>query len=266
MKRFLALMGLTLTMVALAPAQDNTGNRVVVPARNSTRPRQLRVSLQNSGITIKTHAGKDVIVESAAPANRRREERTSDGLRRIDIPFGGFDVTEEDNVITVHGQASMGGNLLITVPPDTSVQAKSQNGSVSIEGVRGEVEAASANGKIDLINVAGTVVADSQNGSIHATLDRVDQSKPLSFSSQNGSIEVTWPADTKANLKMRTLHGSIWTDFDMNVTGGRPVTSSGGSNARFEVKFDRTMFGTINGGGVEASFSTIHGRIVIKKK
>ena len=32
------------------------------------------------------------------------------------------------------------------------------------------------------------------------------------------------------------------------------------------MKFDRTMYGTINGGGVEASFSTLNGRIVIKKK
>jgi hypothetical protein len=51
------------------------------------------------------------------------------------------------------------------------------------------------------------------------------------------------------------------------VSGNRPVTTqSGGGNAKFEVKFDRTTYGTINGGGVEASFSTLNGRIVIRKK
>lgn len=265
MKRYMALTGFTLLVCALAPAQDNTGNRVVVPARNSSRPRLVKASLTNAGITVRTHAGKEVIVESSAGGSRR-QERNSEGLRRIDIPIGGYNVEEEDNVITIHGNASMGGNLLVTVPADTSVQLRSTHGPVVVEGVRGEIEVNSTNGKIELTNVSGTVVASTTNGAIRASLDRVDQTKPLSFSSNNGSIEVTVPADLKANLKMRAANGSIWTDFDMTVTGSRPQTSSGGDNARFEVKFDRTMYGTINGGGVEASFSTLNGRIVIKKK
>jgi hypothetical protein len=266
MKRYFALMGLTLMVCALAPAQDSPGNRVVVPARNSTRPRLLKVSLMHANVSVKTHAAKDVIVESTGSPARRREERNAEGLRRIDLPIGGFSVEEEDNVITVHGQASTGGTVVITVPVDTSVQLKSTNGGISVEGVRGEIEVSSSNGKIDLVNVSGTVVAETNNGSIRASMDSVAPSKPLSFSSLNGSIEVTLPANLKANLKMRALHGSIWTDFEMNVTGNRPQTAAGGSNAKFEVKFDRTMYGTINGGGVEANFSTLNGRIVIKKK
>jgi DUF4097 and DUF4098 domain-containing protein YvlB len=265
MKRYMALTGLTLMVCALAPAQDNTGNRVVVPARNSTRPRLVKASLQNAGITVKTHAGKEVIVESTS-GSRRRDEKNAEGLRRIDIPIGGFNVEEEDNVITIHGNHSMGGSLIVTVPADTSVQLRSMHGPVIVEGVRGEIEVNSTNGKIELTNVSGTVVASTTNGAIRASMDRVDAAKPLSFSSNNGSIEVTLPADLKANLKMRAYNGSIWTDFDMAVTGSKPVTSSGGDNAKFEVKFDRTMYGTINGGGVEASFSTLNGRIVIKKK
>jgi DUF4097 and DUF4098 domain-containing protein YvlB len=265
MKRYMALTGLTLMVCALAPAQDNAGNRVVIPARNSTRPRLVKATLTNAGITVKTHAGKDVIVESTA-GSRRRDEKNSEGLRRIDLPFGGFNVEEEDNTITIHGHPSTGGNLVVTVPADTSLQLKSMQGGIVVEGVRGEIEVNTANGKVELTNVSGTVVANSMNGSIKATMDRVDQTKPLSFSSNNGSIEVTLPADTKATLKMRSLHGSIWTDFDMNVTGSKPVTASGGDNAKFEVKFDRTMYATINGGGVEASFSTLNGRVVIKKK
>ena len=142
MKRFLALMGLTLTMTALAPAQESTGNRVVVPARNSTRPRLLKVTMLHANVTVKTHAGKDVIVETAAPESRRREERTSDGLRRIDLPAAGFQVEEQDNVITVHGSPLHSGNLTVTVPADTSVQLKSTNGGIVVEGVQGEIEVA----------------------------------------------------------------------------------------------------------------------------
>src|SRR5204863_1753338 len=101
MKRYLALTGLTLMLCAVGSAQESTGQRVVVPARNTTHPRLLKASLLNSSITVKTHAGKDVIVESAASSSSRERERTRerapDGMRRIDLPFGGFSVEEEDN-------------------------------------------------------------------------------------------------------------------------------------------------------------------------
>jgi len=155
---------------------------------------------------------------------------------------------------------------VVTVPVDTSVQLRATHGPIVVDGLRGEVDVNSTNGRIDVMNISGTVVAETTNGSIRASLDRVDPAKPLSFSSTNGSIEVTLPADLKANLKMRSFNGSIWSDFDMKVTGGQPVQSSGGPDAKFQVKSDRTMYGAINGGGLEASFSTLNGKIVIKKK
>src|SRR5689334_20140414 len=104
MKRYLALTGLVLTLGALAAAQDS-GQRIVVPARNSSRPRLLKVNSLNSPITIKTHSGREVIVEVSGSTGRRERdrerERAPEGMRRIDIPFGGFNVEEEDNVITV---------------------------------------------------------------------------------------------------------------------------------------------------------------------
>jgi DUF4097 and DUF4098 domain-containing protein YvlB len=270
MKRYLALTGLTIMVCALAFAQESTGQRVVVPARNTTHPRVLKATLLNAGITVRTHAGKDVIVETTASSrDRERErarERTPDGMRRIDLPLGGFSVEEEDNVITIRSGVSLGGNLVVSVPVDTSVQLRATHGSVTVDGLHGEIDASSTNGRVELLNISGTIVAETTNGSIRASLDRVDPAKPMSFSSTNGSIEVTLPADLKANLKMRSFNGSIWSDFDMKVTGGQPVQTLGGSDAKFQVKFDRTMYATINGGGVEASFSTLNGRIVVKKK
>jgi DUF4097 and DUF4098 domain-containing protein YvlB len=270
MKRYLALTGVTLITCALAIAQENTGQRVVVPARNTSRPRVVKVSTLNSGVTVKTHTGTDVIVESTAGSRGRTRGRDNEpvppGLHRIDVPFGALTVEEEDNVITVHPGVTSSGNLLITVPANTSVQVKSTHGPIVVDGLHGEVDASCTNGTLELMNISGTIVAETTNGSIKASMDRVDQAKPISFSSTNGSIDVTLPADLKANLKIRSFNGSIWSNFEMKLTGGQPVTSSGGSDAKFKVKFDRTTYGTINGGGVDASFSTLNGRILIQKK
>src|SRR5947199_8443487 len=116
MKRYSALTGLALMVCALGYAQESTGQRVVVPARNTTHPRLVKVSLLNSGITVKTHTGKDVIVESTERERERNRERTPYGMRRIDIPLGGFSVSEEDNVITIRSNAMSAGNRVVTVP------------------------------------------------------------------------------------------------------------------------------------------------------
>jgi len=267
MKRSLALAGLIIAVCALASAQENAGDRVVVPARNTTHPRVVNARLTHGSITVKTYNGKEVIVETATNSGTRRNtDRTVDGLRRIDLPARGLVVEEEDNVIQIRSNSPEVHNLLITVPADTSLHISSTDGNLVAEGVHGEIEAHSTNGEITLTGISGTVVADTTNGSIKVTMDRVDPGKPIAFSSNNGNVDVTLPADLKANLRLRSFRGEIWSDFDMKLTGGQPTTSNGGSNGPFRVEFDRTIYGTINGGGTEASFRTLNGRVVIRKK
>jgi DUF4097 and DUF4098 domain-containing protein YvlB len=251
MKRSLALGGLILTVCALASAQEETGTRVVVAPSNTARPRVVRSATVNAAITVRTHAGTDVIVEMEGGRSRRRlPERTPDGLHRIDMPEG-LRVTEEDNAIVVHAPVS-GGNVLITVPVETSLRLKSVSGSIRVEGVHGDVEVSTTNASLELTNIAGSIVADSTNGSIRASMDRVDPSKPLSFSTVNGPIDVTLPADVRASVRMRRLNGSIWTDFEMRVNG--TISNQGMTT------------GTINGGGVDINLSTLNGRITLRKK
>ena len=147
-------------------------------------------------------------------------------MQRIDVPFGGFSVEEEDNVITIHtGRRCRRAIWSSPCRSNTSVQLRSTHGPIVVDGLHGEVDASSTNGRVELMNISGTIVAETTNGSIRASLDRVDPAKPISFSSTNGSIDVTLPADLKANLKMRSFNGSIWSDFEMKLTGGQPVTT-----------------------------------------
>ena len=140
------------------------------------------------------------------------------------------------------------------------------NGAITVEGVHGEISAQSQNGKIHLINVSGTVIANTHNEEVKVTLDRVDPSKPLSFASWNGNVDVTLPADFKANVKLKCHNGDIWSDFDLKLTPGQTVAEKSATpNGKWKVKTDATYGGTINGGGMEASFSTYNGSIYIRK-
>jgi hypothetical protein len=267
MRRKMVLTGLILNLGALVCAQDMTGDRVVVPAGNSSRPRVIKANVSNGSITVKTHAGQDVIVESGG-RGRQSPERTVDGLRRLDLPGRGLEVQQDDNVITVrlNGEARQSG-IVVTVPVDTSLQLLSSNGSVNVEGVHGELDLTSHNGAIVATNVSGTVVADTHNGSLRVTMDRVDASKPLAFTSYNGPIDVTLPADFKANLKLRASQGEVYTDFDVKLLPGESMTQPNNTpDGMYRVRTSKVINGTINGGGADATFTTYNGKILIRKK
>jgi hypothetical protein len=268
MQRNGALLGLTLTVCSLGLAQDTNGERVVVPARDTTHARKVDVSLMGGPIKVKSYPGKEVIVEERGGSSRssRDTDKTPDGMRRLDLPPRGLSVEEENNVVTVRMHRPQRGELVISVPPDTSLTLRSTNGEIAVEGVKGELDVNSHNGKITLTNVSGSVLANTMNGAMKVTMDSVDANKPLSFSSMNGTIDVTLPADFKANVKLRTDYGEIYSDFDFKLGGGAITQKNDTADGKFKVKMDRTITGTINGGGTEATFKTYNGTIYLRKK
>jgi hypothetical protein len=270
MKRYSALMGISLAFCALGAAQD-PGDRVVVPARNSTHARKVDVNVMGGSISVVAYAGKDVIVESneGGRASRRppREDKAAEGMKRLDLPARGLSVEEENNVITVRMQNMQQANLTISVPADTSLTLHTMHGAIKVEGVKGELDVDSMNGAITLNNVSGSVLANTMNGKMTVVMDAVDASKPLSFSSMNGTIDVTLPANFKSNVKLKTDHGEIYSDFDFVMSNNGAVTQKNdSSDGKFKVKIDRTITGTINGGGTEATFKTYNGTIYLRKK
>uniref|UniRef100_Q01Z56 DUF4097 domain-containing protein n=1 Tax=Solibacter usitatus (strain Ellin6076) TaxID=234267 RepID=Q01Z56_SOLUE len=270
MKTYWALMGITLAVCSTGIAQEPGNERVVVPVRNSTHPRKVDVNLMGGSITVKSYNGKEVIVESTGSGSRSRrepEDKRADGMRRLDLPDRGISVEEQDNVVTVRMQnARRGSSVTIMTPADTSLTLHTMGGDIEVDGVKGEIDANSMNGKITLNNVSGSVLAHSMNGGMKVVMDSVDAGKPLSFTTMNGTIDVTLPADFKGNAKIRTDHGEVYSDFDFKLGGGAMTQKNDTSDGKFKVAMDRTITGTINGGGTEATFKTYNGTIYIRKR
>ena len=259
MKRILALTGMTVVVCALAAAQDN---RVVVPARNGVRPRIVEVTLVHGSITVTAGSGSDVIAELPGSRPPRSDRNAPPNMHRIDIPErGAIQASENGDVVHISvGATNEGRGLLVTVPTNISLRVHTTHGDVTVTGVHGEIDAASIHGSITLNDVGGTVLSNTVHGSIKVSMTQVDQAKPLSFSTLNGNIDVTLPSNVRMNLKMKTSRGDVWSDFDVKLAG------DGGSGGLTRLNMDRTVRGTLNGGGVEASFYTLNGRILIRKR
>jgi DUF4097 and DUF4098 domain-containing protein YvlB len=190
-------------------------------------------------------------------------------MHRIDNLSMGLDVTEENNTISIVG-ANSSSHLTIQVPVQTSLVLRSVNGgAIEVENISGSVDANHTNGGISITNVSGSVLANTTNGKVTVSLNKVAPDKAMSFTSFNGKVDVTLPADVKANVMMKTNNGEIWSDFDIKLSAaGKPpvVEDSRSTNGKYKVHLDHAMYGTINGGGSEMQFVTYNGSILIHKK
>ena len=284
-----------LTIFSLS--QEETVDKATVSFSNPSKPGRLEASVHNGSITIKGYEGKEVIVEArtrgkmvkklieideemreklAAEIEKRFEIATekkakkTEGMRQIRMPGGtGLEIEEEDNVMEVSvSSLKLTTDLIIQVPYSTSLVLNAHNnGNIIVENINGEIEVNHHNGALKLTEISGNVVAHTFNGDITVTFIKVNPEKPMSFSTWSGDIDVTFPANIKANLKMRSEHGEIYSDFEIRLdkTPQRTIEDSRKEGGKYKISFEKHILGTINGGGPQYQFKTYNGDILIRK-
>ena len=259
-------------LVAMAqPLWAQSDNKVSVPLTDPSRPVNLRAHLVSGSITVKGADVKEVVVEAKARGHEEsRSEGRAEGMKRIPMTSTGLNIEAENNNVRVSTDSYQRTiDLVITVPTRTSLSLHTVNdGNILVSGVDGELDINDVNGEVDLKNIGGSVVAHALNGHVLVTFNRIDPQKPMAFSSLNGDIDVTFPADLKANVTMRTDNGDVYSDFDVKVQPTAPqqtVEDNRGKGGKYRVKIDKNVRGTINGGGQEIQFKNFNGNIYIRK-
>src|SRR5437764_745715 len=253
---------------ARGQAQGQSGaDHVSVALSDPARPALVKASLVSGGITVKANDGKEVVVD--ARARNRESSRSDSNMKRIVVSSTGLSVEEENNEVRISTDSYMRAvDLTISVPVHTSLKLSAVNsGDIVVTGVDGELDVNDVNGSVTLNNVSGSAVAHALNGRVLVTFTRVNQ-KPMAFSSLNGDIDVTFPADLKANLSLKSDRGEIFSDFDVQVQASAPqqtVEDGRKNGGKYVVKIDKAVHGTIGGGGPEMQFTNFNGSIYIRK-
>lgn len=127
----------------------------------------------------------------------------------------------------------------VTVPPETSLNAKSVFGSVRIADVRGEVRAESVSGNVAVSGADRLYVAKSVSGNID--ISRAEADHELSVSSVSGRVTTS---DVRAgSLHLSTVSGDIMlNDVACNrlnvesVSGSLQYNGALAKNSRFQMK------------------------------
>jgi hypothetical protein len=248
---------------------DATGDKVAVPLSDPSRPALVDVSLVQGSITVRGTTRKDVQVIAHPEEDRpsRRSDPNAIGMHRIP-QTAGFRITEEANRVKVASDSpNRSVSFEIEVPAHANLQLHSVNGGeILVENVEGDLDISNVNGGITLKDVGGSVNAGTTNGSVRATVTRVTAQKEMAFTSLNGTVDVTLPAATKANLRLRSDHGDVYSDFDVALTQSAPVVEENrGGNGRYRISRNRSIVGSINGGGPEFELRTFNSNVYVRK-
>jgi hypothetical protein len=247
-----------------------TTDRITVPFSDPERPGTLKVNLLDGAVTIKGSNRRDVLFvansqEARDVLRRRQQAEPPAGMRRLTQP-GGFGVEERDNEMSVSSAFNREINLAVEVPTRTKLRVSTVNGGVTVDSVDSEIEINTVDGAITLTNVGGSVVAHAVDGNITATVARVAPQAPMAFTSLNGDIDVTLPAAVKANLRLRSDQGDVFTDFDVQVIASASANQTQRNGRGVRIDVNRSIYGTVNGGGPDFELRTFDGNIYVRKR
>ena len=142
-----------------------------------------------------------------------------------------------------------GVEYTLTVPRTVRLdEIKLINGSLDVTGISGEVRASCINGRLEAHNLAGRTNLSTINGKLDARFDQLPSSF-VELNSVNGSVDLTIPSDSKAELEASTVSGGINNDFGLHVNNHRFV----GHDLR----------GELGSGGTHIKLSNVNGHIEI---
>lgn len=249
-------------------AQDN--EKIVVPLAQPGKAGYLEVNLFSGSIKVTGYSGKEVIVIAESKETDHEEhgeKKEAQGMKRIKNNSMELEVEEKDNKVEVRSNSMQNMNLTIQVPYNFSLNLKTVNeGDLIVENVTGEIEADNVNGEIKMKDIGGSAVLNTVNGGIDVFFKEIDKGKPMAFTTLNGDLNISFPADIKSTIKMRSEMGEIYTDFDIQPSSnaGKVEKVQDGKGTKY--KLEKWITGNVNGGGPEYTFKTMNGNIYIKKR
>lgn len=227
---------------------------------NNGGDKKVTLYLSDGEINISTHSSPEVLISTddyEAPPERAR------GLKplynnALDNTGIGLEVKENNNEIIIRKASSESMDFEIRLPKSVNLHIVEKDwncSGIQVKDVEGEIEIEAKGSDILIENAKGPIVASTVNGDVEITYTSVTPNQPNSISCTNGFIDITLPSNAKADLRMKSINGEVYTDFDISMPQKNSMKRLSGHK----------LSGTVNGGGVEISLNAINDDIYLRK-
>ena len=251
------LKSIMVAMLAFGTTATMAQNEYSIAAKANTK----LVLEEVNEVSIEGYSGSEIVFE-ATNLDRDDSERAS-GLRAInslgldDNTGIGLSVIESNGELRVL-QISRNSDTKykIKVPTNTAVSYTHSThfgDDIYLKDLGGELEISTTFNDLKLDDVTGPMTISSVHGDVEVGFSTVSQSNPISIASVHGLVDVSISEGTKANLKLSSGWGEIYTNLDIAFD-------------QAEKKSNSKILGKINGGGIDMSLSSSHGNVYLRKK
>lgn len=241
-----------LTLLLLSKAVFGQLKTNTYKANFSGAEKRITIMSANMGLEIVGIDGNEVIIE--ALEDKRELPVEAAGLKIVS-PGGGIDNTGVGANVIIEGnnmnikipKSKYYGNYVIKIPKDVSISVR-ENGNTYgkwlIKGMKGEVETETSYSTLNIKNVSGPIVAHGGYGKIYVEYDQLSQNRPNSIMAI-GAVDITLPADSKANLKVQSMYADFFTDFDISPAKIDIAANDPKKNVRYTIYNNQQVY--ING-------------------
>lgn len=230
-----------------------------VAVQNSKEGKLALLDFSND-IPVEGYSGNEIIISSDRKSTNPQRAK---GLQPIysagtDNTGIGLYVEKNGNQLTIRCllPITQRANYKIKVPDNFKLEIESEcgkGGAVTIANMNNDIEIKNCH-NIDLKNVGGSIVASTISGDVEINVTEISKEKPISLATISGEIDITIPAKAGVSLEMKTVSGTIYSDFDFpsDEKNMRKIAAS-------------TIKTQLNGGGGDLKITTVSGNIYLRK-
>jgi hypothetical protein len=266
MKKTATTLALLFFIFFHASAQE----QIIVPLSDPQKPAMLKIDHIKGSIQVLGYQGNAVVINATSrSAQKKSDSKTSkNSLKRIVSHKIELSALEKNNEVVVTTNSHKGTiDLEIRVPIKSSLKLKTYyNGEIIVQNVSGNHEITNINGNVNLDNISGSAVVNTIDGHIITNFTEVTPNVPMAFSSIEGKIDITFPAEIKAFVKMKSDNGEIFSDFEIEIDKRKTQVNKSDKSGIYKITLEEWTNGKINGGGPEILFKTLEGNIYIRKR
>lgn len=202
--------------------------------------------------------------------NREVDEKNK-GMRKISaggkVDNTGFGLSAQgfDDKIVISQVGKSNGTVMIYVPNTAIVkvtQSTYRGGDLDVDNFKGELDVSMMYHRVNLSNVYGPAAVNTVYGGIEATYSSGPPTQDLHLHSTYGTVDVTLPQNVKADLRLSTNYGDMYTDFDIDVKANMKVAGKGNDH---DHDHKDGLTGRLNGGGKLISLRATYRDIYLRK-
>ncbi len=239
----------------------------------------------NGSVSIEGYDGQEIIIEAEKTIQAKNTSNLHKGWNELnlvfqeesnriyiylDAPFIKVKKETDNLEYQIHNDNEAYWyqvNYVVKVPAQISLNVSTINqGDVDIENVEGEqINASNINGSVTLNGIKGNAQASTINGELKVDFVVVP-TRDSKFNTINGDIDVSFPKSLSADISMKTMNGEFYTDFpEVTLQAGKVEKNKSDSGRGTEFRIDKKTGIRIGNGGISLDFNTLNGNIYIRK-